>query len=180
MTPKNIFAALLLLTSGIMYWTFVLPFKEFAVDNISTEEKKLQAAYEQATQQLSLKALRLKKQQLTTENMQVIENFIPAKLHSGQFVYNISQLANQNGLTVKGLQYTVLDDTLTNPKGGEKKLQVEINMDGRYEAFSEWIRNVERSNVLIDVISVRGAKTSNTGDTISFTVKLYAYGLNID
>lgn len=179
MNPKNIFSALLIAVAGLLYFSFVSPFKAEAVDNIAVEDQKLQSAYQQASQLTTLKTLRLKKQTLTTENLQVMKNFVPQTLHSGAFVYNISQLANQNGLTLKGLQYTVIDDTATNPTG-EKKLQVEFNVDGRYESFSSWLQALEKSNVLIDVENIRGTKTSNTGDTISFTVKMYAYGLDID
>ncbi len=180
MNPKNTFAILMFVTAGIFYYSFIMPFKSTAVDNVSVELGKLQAAYDQATQQLSLKTLRLKKQGLTEQNLGIVNNFVPEKLHSGTFTYNVAQLANQSGLTLKGLQYTVLDDTLTNAASGEKKLLVEFSMDGRYEDFSSWIQKIERSNVLIDVESIRGAKAGNSGTTINFNVKLYAYGINID
>lgn len=179
MSPKNIFAILLLITAGLLYWTFVDPFKTQYVDSVQVELDKLRTAYDQATQQIALKTLRIKKQQLTAENLDLIDSFIPATLHSGRFVYNLSQLANQNGLTLKGLQYSVIDDSAINPNS-EKKLQVELAMDGRYESFVSWLQQVERSNVLIDVESIRGVKNQNSGETISFTVRLYAYGLNIN
>lgn len=179
MNTKTTFSLLLILISAIFYFTFVNAFKVTAVDPVSAELEKLQTAYNRATEQLSLKALRIKKQQLTEQNQSIIQNFVPTTLHSGTFVYNIAQLANQSGLIIKGLQYTVIDDTATNPNG-QKKLLVEFNMDGRYESFSNWVQILERSNVLIDIESISGIKTTNTGETISFTVKLYTYGINID
>lgn len=150
-----------------------------AIDTTSDELAKLQTAYDQATRQLSLKALRLKRSALDEDQLNFLRSFIPPNLHSGQFVYNLGQLANQNRLTLKGLQYTVIDDTLNNPQG-EKKLLVEFTMDGRYEDFVSWLGAIERSNVLIDIESFRGAKTSNTSDIITLYVKMYAYGLSID
>lgn len=179
MSTKNLFAILLIFISGLILWSFVLPFKELAVDNVSAQLTGLQSAYENATQQLSLKTLQNKKMLLNEQQISLLENFIPQQLHSGSFVYNLGQLANQNRLTVKGLQYTVMDDTLQNPNG-EKKLQVEFTMDGSYEDFTKWLGIIEKSNVLIDVNSVRAVKSSNSSSVITFYVKMFAYGINID
>ncbi len=179
MNTKNIFAILILAIVGLLMYSFILPFKALAVDNVSEELVTLQSAYEHATQQLSLKTLRMKKQQLSEQDSALLINFIPQNLHSGQFVYNLGQIANLNRMNLKGLQYAVIDDTLNNPTG-EKKLMVEFTMEGRYEDFANWIYTLENSNVLIDVESIRGAKAANTGETITFYVKLFAYGINID
>jgi hypothetical protein len=53
-------------------------------------------------------------------------------------------------------------------------------MEGRYESFTNWLQQIERSNVLVDMESIRGAKNNNSGDVITFTVKMYTYGINID
>jgi Tfp pilus assembly protein PilO len=184
MNTKNFFAALIFLITGLFIYSFVLPFKEQVVDNAADQLSKLESAYAQATQQLSLKALRLKKQQLDENQLSFLQNFIPVRLHSGQFVYNLAQLANQNHLTLKGLQYTVLDDSLNNAQAKdqqkEKRLLVEFTMDGKYEDFAAWFRSVERSNVLIDIDSFRGTKNSNNSDIITFNVKSYTYGISID
>lgn len=179
MNSKNIFAFLIFAISGMFFYLFVWEFKMQYVDSVSTELTNLENAYAQATEQLSLKTLRLKKQALGEQDLALLQNFIPQNLHSGQFVYNLGQLANQNRLILKGLQYTVIDETVTNPNG-ERKLQVEFTMDGRYEDFLSWLQRVERSNVLVDVESIRGVKTSNNSDIVSFNVKMYAYGININ
>ncbi len=179
MNSKNLFAILIFLVTLLFLFSFVLPFKETVVDTAASRLSDLQMAYDQATKQLSLKALRLKKQQLQEEQLVFLRNFIPAKLHSGQFVYNLSQQANKNNLVIKGLQYTVLDDSLNNPDG-ERKLLVEFTLEGRYEDFAMWLKNIERSNVLVDVDSIRAAKNTNNSDIISFYVKLYTYGVSID
>lgn len=179
MNPKNIFAFLIFCIVALFLYSFVLPFKALAVDNVSQELNDLENAYNTATKQLSLKTLRLKKQQLSDQDLALLQNFIPENLHSGTFVYNLGQLANQNRLTLKDIQYTVLDDTATNPNG-EKKLMVQFTMDGGYNDFTNWLQTVEKSNVLIDVVSVRGVKTANNSDVITFYVKMYTYGINID
>ncbi len=179
MSPKNTFAILIILIAAIFFYSFVYAFKVEAVNDLSLELTNLQTAYANAANELSLRDLRLKKSQLTSQNMQVLENFVPQSLHSGVFVYNLAQLANQSGLSMRSIQYIVIDETANNPNG-EKRLQVEFTMDGRYENFSGWLRSVEYANVLVDVESIRAAKTSNTNDNIAFTVKMYAYGLNID
>jgi Tfp pilus assembly protein PilO len=102
MNTKNILAIILFAISGILLYTFVLPFKAEGVDTVTVELDKLQSAYERASQQVALKNLRLKKQRLGTQELSILENFVPQDLRSGYFVYNLAQLANQNGLILKG------------------------------------------------------------------------------
>lgn len=180
--PKNIFALLILAITGLFYFTFVQPFKVEAVDTVESELNSLKSAYNKATEQTQLKTLRLKRQQLSTENLNILDNYIPRNLHSGTFVYNLSQMANQEGLVVKGIQYSIVDTTIGNvvPGAGERKLYVEYTLEGRYDSFSSWLQKVENANVLVDVEAISGRKVSNTSELINFTVKLYTYGLNID
>ncbi len=180
MSNKNIFAIIIIAVSGLFLFSFILPFKAAVVDPVVDQTTNLETAYAQATQQLSLKTLRAKKQQLGEEEINFLRNFVPNKLHSGQFVYNLGQLANQKRLTVKGIQYTVLNDTAVSATPSEKRLLVELTLDGKYEDFNEWLKTIERSDVLIDIESFRGSKVSNNSDIITFQVKMYSYGTNID
>ena len=54
-----------------------------------------------------------------------------------------------------------------------------MSVDGRYEDFYNWLTTLEKSSTLIDVDNLNGSKNGNT-DTVSFKVRMYAYGLNID
>lgn len=182
MNTKNILAFIMFIVAGLFLYSFVLPFKSVAVDEISQELDRLSAAYTQADQQLSLKTLRAKRQQLSEQDLQLLQNFVPQNLHAGHFVYNLGQMANQNRLVLKGLQFSVINPALGTPNAAkvDKKLQVNFTMEGRYEDFVSWLTKIENSNVLIDVESIRGFKSSNTGDTINFNVILYAYGLNVN
>lgn len=179
MNIKTIFSILLLALSGYFFYSFVLVFKETAVDNVSEQLVKLESAYTQATEQVQLKALQTKKQILMEREINFLQNFIPQNLHSGRFVYNLGQMANQNRMTIKNLQYSIVDDSSTNPSG-EKKLVVEFTLDGRYEDFTNWLGKVERSEVLMDIQNLRASKSGNNSEVISFYVKLHAYGLKID
>jgi hypothetical protein len=72
-------------------------------------------------------------------------------------------------------------DSSTSIKDGEKKLMVELTMNGRYPDFINWLKSIETSDVLIDVDSFRGQKdNNNNGEVILFYVRLYAYGNKID
>ena len=62
----------------------------------------------------------------------------------------------------------------------EKKMLMEFTIEGRYEDFNSWLSKIEKSNVLIDVDSVRGVKNSPSSDTITFNIKMYTYALQID
>jgi Tfp pilus assembly protein PilO len=109
--PKNIFSLLIFAIALVFYFNFVEPFKVEAVDNVVSEYENLQTAYDRAQDQLSLDALKTKKNQLTLQEVNVMENFVPNKLKSGTFVYNLAQFANQNRLLIKSIQYTIVDQS---------------------------------------------------------------------
>ena len=155
----------------------VLPFKEMAVDPVSEHLTSLQTSYEQADKQKDMERLRLKKSQLEQDDLTFLQKFYPEKLHSSSFVYNLTQYAAQNGITIKGLQYTVVDDQL-NSQG--KKLLVELIIQARYESFVAWLVKLEKSNTLIDVQSVTANKRNPNDEFITFGVKLYTYGAKVD
>lgn len=181
MNMKKIIAYLIFAISGLFFYMFVWDFKTQQVDTVYVQKQDLETAYNQATQQQSLKVLRNKKQQLGDTEQRFLSRFIPQNLHSGRFVYNLGQLANQNRLLLKSIQYTVVDSTNSNNKDGERKLMVELTMNGRYGDFIAWLKQIETSDVLIDVDSFRGQKDSNNnGEAITFYVRLYAYGNKID
>jgi Tfp pilus assembly protein PilO len=178
MNTKSIFSLLLFLISGLFLYSFVLPFKTSHVDPISDQLEKISNAYSQANSGAAIDRLKIKKNSLSEQELNLLQNFIPNNLHAGTFVYNLAQLANQSRLTLKGLQYTVIEDTLK--PNAEKKLAVEFVLDGRYEDFYIWLQNIDRSNILIDVDSFRGVKNSNNSDVITFNIKMYTYGININ
>jgi Tfp pilus assembly protein PilO len=180
MSNNNIFAIIIVLVSGVFLYTFTLPFKAFAVDPVVEQSAGLKTALEQATQQLSLKTLRAKKQQLSDGEISFLKNFVPENLHSGLFVYNLGQIANQKKLSVKGIQYSIIEDLSNDNKVKDKKLLVDLTLSGRYEDFELWLSTIEKSDVLIEVESFHGSKESNSSEIITFLVKLYAYGINID
>jgi Tfp pilus assembly protein PilO len=180
MNTKKIIAYLIIVSSLLFLYFFVWDFKVANVDTVYAQKLDLETAYNQATQQQSLKVLRSKRSQLGNSEQSFLNRFIPQNLHSGRFVYNLGQLANQNRLMLKSIQYTVMDSS-TSIKDGEKKLMVELTMNGRYPDFINWLKSIETSDVLIDVDSFRGQKdNNNNGEVILFYVRLYAYGNKID
>lgn len=177
MSIKGIFSILLLGLAALLYFNFVVPFKSIVVDPVNQELDKVQAGYEKSVQLTSLNNLRQKRQTLDDKKLTLIGNFIPKNLHSGDLIYKLSQTALSQNLKIKGIQFSQVDDKSS--IGGDKKLLLEINLEGRYEDFIVWLSKIERSDTLIDVDSLNASKNS-TNDIISFRVKLYAYGINID
>jgi hypothetical protein len=94
-------------------------------------------------------------------------------------VYRISQTALQNRLSIKNIQYSIID--LDFKKDGvEKKLLVELQLEGTYDSLVNWLTLVERSNTLIDIDSVKASKVSNTSENLAFLVKMSLYGITIE
>lgn len=181
-SPKNIFALLIFAIAIVFYFNFVEPFKVERYDNIIEEKINLQAAFDRAQDQLSLEAFKSKKNSLSMQETNVLENFVPIKLKSGTFVYNLAQFANQNRLILKSIQYSIVDEGKENAgiKTKDKRLLIEFTLDGRYEDFTKWVSTIENANTLITVESVRGVRNNVASDIITFNVRLVSYALDID
>lgn len=175
MINKNIILLLTIVTAGLIWWWFAVPFNERVVAPLSAELDSLQQARDRYTQ-INLDTLKRKVSTLGATQAQVLETYIPKQLRSGRLVYVLSQLAQQNRLSIKGIQYSVVD---VQGQSG-KKLVIEFQLEGFYENFVSWVRAVELSDVLVDVEDIKAAKVNNVSDVISFTIKMSAYGINID
>lgn len=180
--PKNIFALLIMCIAVVFYFNFSEPFEINYVDPVVSEYENLRVAFTRAEDQLSLDSFKTKKNQLTLQEVNIMENFVPIKLKSGTFVYNLAQFANQNRLILKSIQYSVVDEgkEVAGIKTKDKRLVAEFTLDGRYEDFTNWMSTIENANTLISVESIRGVKNSVSSDIITFNVKLITYALDID
>jgi Tfp pilus assembly protein PilO len=178
-SPKNLFSILIFFIAVVFYYNFVEPFKFEKVDDVVTEYENLQTAYTNAQNQLSLESLKQKKNSLSLQEQNLLENFVPVRLKSGTFVYNLAQYANQNRLIIKSIQYTVANKS-PDVKKEYEQLIVEFTVDGRYEDFLKWMGNVENANTLIEIQSVRGIKNNAASDVVTFNVKLSTTAINID
>ncbi len=180
--PKNIFSLLIFFIAVVFYYNFVEPFKLDHVDNVTSEYNDLNTAFQDAQSELSLEALKTKKNQLSLQETNVLQNFVPIKLKSGTFVYNLAQYANQNQLILKSIQYTVVDDKKEESPDAahNNRLVIDFTLDGRYENFAKWMGNIENANTLVTVESVRGVRNNLNSDIITFNVKLVTYALSID
>jgi hypothetical protein len=177
MFTKNITLSLIILVSILTIWWFALPFKAQVVDPLKTELSSLQDARDKYKDQINIDDLQRKVTSLNEVQKKVLDSYIPKELRSGRLVYNIAQLAQQNRLNIKGVQYSVVDSQASQLG---KRLVMEFQVEGFYENIVSWVRTVELSDVLVDVESIKGSKINNTSDIIGFTVKMSAYGVRID
>lgn len=175
MFNRNILLSVIILVAVLSVWWFALPFNERAVVPLDAELSSLQEARDRYTQ-LDLSALKRKVASLDALQARMLDSYVPRQLHSGRLVYTIAQLAQQNRLNIKGIQYSVVD--VQGQVG--KKLAMEFQVEGFYENMVAWVHGVELSDVLVDIEDVKAAKISNMNDIISLTVKMSAYGIQID
>lgn len=178
MLYKNLFSIVILFLSGLFYFNFIDPFKLEVVDPVVNEFEKVKAGFEKSEQLLTLNNLRQKKQSLSVQETAILENYIPTHLHSGDLIYRLGNVAVQNRLSVKGIQFSKLEDSTSN-QDLDKKLLIDMTLEGKYEDFYLWLSTIEKSNRLVDVVSIRANK-NGVGEIISFSVKMYAYGIQID
>lgn len=180
MNTKNLFSGLMFLISIVFYMNFVDAFKVEMVDDVINEHNNLQTAFERAQDQLSLNSLKDKKSSLTLSEVNILENFIPNKLNSGTFVYNLAQFANQNRLVFKSIQYSIFNDGTAASEEQLKRLTVEFTLTGRYEDFVTWVKAIENANTLVTIQSIRGVRESPNSDIIAFNVRFVVHAHNID
>lgn len=175
MMSRNIIFSLLMVLALLTVWWFEIPFRDAVVMPLQTELTSLQDAKDRYSQ-INLDDLKRRVTTLSSVQSGVLNTYIPKSLRSGRIVYTLAQLAQQNRLNIKGIQYSVVDV----PNQAGKKLVIEFQLEGFYENFVAWIRGVELSDVLVDVEDIKAAKVNNLSDIVAFTVKMSAYGISID
>lgn len=175
MMSRSINLFLTIVVALLTIWWFAIPFRNEVIVPLETELESLQGAKERYSK-INLDALKRKVVALDSFQSKILESYIPKSLRSGRLVYTLAQLAQQNRLNIRGIQYSVVDMQ----NSGGKKLVIEFQLEGFYENFVAWIRGVELSDVLINVEDIKAAKINNISDVIGFTVKMSAYGINID
>lgn len=177
MLSKNIISIILAVLSLSALWYFSLPFNEEVIAPLQDELSSVKDARDRYKTQINIPELESKITNLSADQKRVLESYIPRELRSGRLVYTIAQLAQQNRLDLKGIQYSIVNDN-TNEVG--KKLSMEFQVEGFYENVIAWIKAVELSDTLVDVESLKAGKVNNVTDIVSFTVKMSAYGVRID
>jgi hypothetical protein len=177
MLSKNIISVILVVLAFSALWYFSLPFNEQVIAPLQDELSSIEDARDRYKTQINISALEAKVTNLSADQKRVLESYIPRELRSGRLVYTIAQLAQQNRLNLKGIQYSVVNSA-DNETG--QKLTMEFQVEGFYENIIAWIKAVEISDTLVDVESLKAGKVNNTSDVVSFTVKMSAYGVRID
>jgi hypothetical protein len=177
MLSKNIISIITTVLAFSTLWYFSLPFNEQVILPLQDELSSIEDARDRYQTQINIPALEAKITNLSTDQKRVLESYIPRELRSGRLVYTIAQLAQQNRLDLKGVQYSVVD---SNNKEVGQKLTMEFQVEGFYENVVAWIKAVELSDTLVDVESLKAGKVNNVSDIVAFTVKMSAYGVRID
>jgi Tfp pilus assembly protein PilO len=179
MYNKTIISIILFILGLLVVWNFAMPFKEAVVDPISIELTQLKEGKSRYENQLNLKNLQSKLAKLSPEENSILETYVPKELHSGKMVYTLSQTASQNRLNLKNIQYSIIDNVNDKAKTS-KKLSVEFQVDGFYENIVAWISQLEKSDILIDIESIKMSKSNNTNDILTVSVKMSVYGISIE
>lgn len=179
MFTKNVTLSLLIFLAIASLWLFVLPFKSKINEPLQAELDSLNEARNRYDQ-IDINSLKQKIAVLDPNQLRLLEAYVPKELRSGKLVYTLAQLAQQNKLNLKSIQYSIVDSADLQAVGAKKKLVIEFQMEGFYENFISWLKVVELSDTLVDIDSVRSAKVNNSSDVVAFNVKMTAYGISID
>lgn len=179
MNLKTTLPILFIIISIGFIWKIILPFNNIVLGPLKTEVNSLQEGYERITSGANLQSLRDKQNSMTDEEKNLLDTYIPEYLQSGKLIYTLSQIAIQNKLSIKNLQYSILE---VNEKESslKKKLSIEMQFEGNYDDLISFMEKIEKSNTLIEIDNFKANKVSSVNELISFTITMSAYGINIE
>jgi hypothetical protein len=179
MYNKNIISIIVLALGLSVLWKFSIPYKEVAIDPLKEELVNLESARDTFKNENKLTALESKINNLDSDEIKLLETYVPKELHSGKIAYVMSKIAELNKLNISNVQYAVIDEG-GDKLGDNKKLSIDLQFEGYYENLNAWLLQVEKSDVLIDIESINATKLNNNTDILNINLKLAAYGVKID
>jgi Tfp pilus assembly protein PilO len=118
---------------------------------------------------------------LPGSSLYVLYKILPDEVSSVRFLIELDQVATKHGLTIQEPTYEGIDDE--EGAGSYQPTKVNFSTAGSYEDVLDFIRDVERSARLIDIVEMSVAANSSSNDstvqsgelnTYQFIVQIYS------
>lgn len=198
---KYIFAFVFFIFSGALFFIVIDPIR----GEVSMIKSEI-ALYEQSLE--SSKSLQRTQDDLinsynniTEEDKTRLNNFLPDTVNNIRFILEIEQLANLRGMPLRNIKFEanankadtpMTTTTMSLPEMSENSNRLygvfpfEFTVDGNYETFLLFLKDLEHNLRLVDIKSITFdvssvAKENNSNpaipSTLSFTVKVETYWL---
>ncbi len=179
---RVIFNTLLIVTAVTLFLIFTRP----QYDSLSKLRSTLSSRNDVVNNSGALKD-ELRKKQAAKSSIDInlidrLNKIVPADVDSVFLIIEVDDLARRYGMSLKSPRFSskdVVSDTRGFQTIDTKPYNVftfEFVVDGSYDNFMEFLRDVERNMRLFDVTAV-SFMTPEKGNTISFRVSLNTYWL---
>lgn len=194
---SNIISTCLLIASVGVFFGYINPtygaqtgkteLKEKSIRELRDESVQYSDALEKTREIEKVRTGLLEKYNgIPIEERERIEKLLPDHIDSVRLIIDVNNIASQYGMTLKNIGLTGSETTkpvegtsgAIGPKTERiKSVELKFNVSGAYDDFRSFIKDLERSLRLVDVISV----SFIANDTSSaYSVALSTYHLNFN
>jgi Tfp pilus assembly protein PilO len=123
---------------------------------------------------------------ISSENIEKLNRIIPSKFDPTKFIYNLNSISSKYGMIINNVKTDYTTPRAENPETqvGEssfKTVSAKISLNGRYDQFMSFMRDLEKSLELMDVVdlSIRAGSVKRGGEdlNLSYNLEIYTYSL---
>lgn len=173
---KNIIAIILILAAGLIFFWFTNP-RFVGVKALQAEEQTYNDALDRSKELIGLRdALLSRYNAIPSDQLQKINSVIPDSVDTVRLIIEINAIAARHNMTLLDIAVGEVDRGATDSRDVPGRLGPESSSYGtvalsfdvvaRYEAFRDFIADLERNLRLIDIATISfGEASAGTGAT---------------
>jgi len=170
---KNTIVAIIFAIASFLFFVLVLPQYD-AVRFVGDAIRSRQALLDQKTASFNNVKKLDSLIKSRREDISKIKSFMPERKQADEIVSSIQKITEQSGIQLSSL--TTSEAPVTN-ETGYKKIFINADVVGTYPAFVNFMKLLERSLRLYDVLEIIGTASTALPGSVNFTVKMNAYYL---
>ncbi|MEK7531732.1 MAG: type 4a pilus biogenesis protein PilO [Patescibacteria group bacterium] len=177
---KVLLPVLLLIVSAAIFFGFTdKQYQE--IKRLKIEEAQLAKALDDwSTLASQIQGLTDVKKNIVKTNLDKLESLLPDSIDNIRLILDIAQIAEKHGLAVKNVRVGDITKAAagnstpsdTTPLG---TVTISFSVSAEYDTFRQFIRDVEKSERLVDIVSIT-LKNSDTGK-YEYNITLRTYWL---
>ncbi|MEK7586007.1 MAG: hypothetical protein AAB477_02115 [Patescibacteria group bacterium] len=193
---KFIFSILLLIISGILFFTIVDPLYG-DVSKLRTEVATYNIALDNSTDlQKTRDQLVDNYKNINKDDKERLDHFLPNTVNNIKFILEIERIANSHSMPVKNIRFepqktsdvkttangnttviTSSDPSASLPYGS---FPIEFTTEGDYNTFVLFLKDIERNLRLVDVKSINFTVPQLDKTTLGIDPNNYTYNLKVE
>jgi len=119
--------------------------------------------------------------EISEENKAKLETMIPKAVNEGEMMLMLDGIAKANSMSLTGISFAKEGEQMSSVLGLSKKENpytpyfFSMDLTGTYVGFKNFLRNIEKNLVIIDIDSVSFNSPENGSDSYKFKIKAMIY-----